>query len=282
MFDYLSKHDKFYDKKASIGKNPVYYNKKNKLKAVFDFSSCGNIPLNPFFSLTSLAVFIHNSGYNIDICSDTDTDFSRYDLAVLAVPLIPIDRPERYLKAGRVILIADGQTDIMNDRNLMLDMNSYFKVKYNPAKAVIPINQIAELFGFDFAPVTVIGKNSENKFFADAIISDSEERVKLRRSSVIYFKANDAADTFKILAKTDVNSYISNNATPMQYNNSKNIVFPELESTAVQYPVIIQTEKVFAAADLELFSDQFFNLTERMPAYQLLFEWLRNLQSTEK
>ncbi|MBP7654318.1 hypothetical protein KA977_12905, partial [Candidatus Dependentiae bacterium] len=254
-----------------------FNNKNISKKVLIDASAYGLVPDNSPGGLDYFAEFLKMEGYSIEIALDTVADYSEYDLVVNAVSLDKSSINSEIINSKRILLAADGQTDIMNDTMLQLILRGYFSVRYNPELHISPMNIIASFYNIKFPDYTIVS-DEKNRFFINGTIKKTGEKFGLKRSGVITGKNNRLPYDFINIAAAEKNYILINNFTPMQTGKKSGNSFFEnaIISDPPELTVMAASEKVFAISDFDLLTNQFFYTADGQKVFAAVMDWLNN------
>lgn len=222
---------------------------------------------------------LEEAGYSIDIAFSGEVDLKDYELAVLANPLRPLTRPEDYLQARKLLLVADGSSDIITAepefRKLIQDLTGS-----EIAGAVLPINSLAKLLGLHFAAETLVTDRpkEQNHLFIEALAPASGRTVTVYRSTWVETDpkaAGNAADWIHSLLAEPA-AWGSGAITPKQDTARPTKPFLRPVTLAnLTRPIISSTEQVMAVADIELLFGEAAPSSGQELLSQALLNWLQ-------
>lgn len=225
---------------------------------------------------------LNERGFTIHRGGGDSTDYTEYDLVVVANPLRKLESPTKILKAKKILLIADGQSDFFNAEGLKEIKELLEKISKSSIKdRAYPLNELSEALGFHFASTTIAISNDQSPknrphFFVEAQWMGGEKWT-LRRSAAIEPVFEVFPDSLQVLARSQPGSWTSNNLTPVQTEcGPPALPFqkPVDINADMGLPIVVSSEKVFAVADIELFTDGFADSKEAEILFQKIYQWL--------
>ncbi len=277
VIDMLFQHNyKAMDDFSPINITDLYKTKFGK-KVLFENSGMGVIP-GGYGGFNVLAQKFAKMGFNVDIGGGVETDYANYELVIVAQPLMELPEPQKILAAKKVLIIADGQADYLETKEISDILTRMSGKEIDRSEYVL--NSLTEGLGFRFVSTTIVTDNIINEGGTHFVVGaewDNGEKWILNRSSAIAPISTEFSADIKVLAKSQVGSWESNNITPRQ-KLKKNPVMPfqpPLEvSKKMGLPVVISSNKFFAVADIELLVDDFANSTESEYLLGRIKQWM--------
>ena len=239
----------------NLGKNVLFYT-----------DSFAQGPEKSLSGLSSMADELSKMGYSIHT-GGNDEDFAKFDLIIVAVPLTVLKRPKELIKAKKLVLISDGQSDILNnDEQLQEMLKKDLGLKINNTEYVNPINPLIRNSGLEFFKGTLTAKGV-NHFF---VISN---KYPVFRSSFI--KRNNPNSQVKYLAYCNKDILPLFSVVPPSEDPKSGRPFEAFLGTEKLdlYPIMAISKNIMLISDLELVSNQFFSEEK----FKEIKNWLNNL-----
>ena len=244
-------------------KDNIFTSGKNVL---FYTDSYAQGPEKSLSGLSSMADELRKMGYSIHT-GGNDEDFAKFDLIIVAVPLTVLKRPEELIKAKKLVLISDGQSDILNnDEKLQEMLKKDLGLKINITEYVNPINPLIRNSGLEFFKGTLTAKGV-NHFFVNS------NKYPVFRSSFI--KRNNPNSQVKYLAYCNKDILPLFSVVPPSEDPKSGRPFEAFLGTEKLdlYPIMAISKNIMLISDLELVSNQFFSEEK----FKEIKNWLNNL-----
>jgi len=247
-----------------------------KKVALFETSGNGLFPDGSPNGLHNLAEQLNQNGFKISVGNSHDISYENIDLVILAVPVETIKNQEEIQKAKKLLFIADGRADLLaHIPELESALQDYIDIPNNDH---YPLNDLAEEYGFQFMPVTLLSRETSN--IQTSAKSTDDLLFDLYRSTIIdlFYSSNRS---FSVLAYADEDSIPVLGLLKLTNMGEMNINrFPSseqlLEIDYKKMPVVMKSSKIFAVSDLELFIDQGFEKEHSHILMNELMSWLNN------
>jgi len=209
--------------------------------------------------ITRFARVLARDGYTIQVEYSDVTDASEFELVVVAVPRTALRRPEGLLAAPHLLLIADGQQDLLRAEPQLAQV---LPLEFPLQPEAHPLDVLTRPLGFAFSGTTLL--SASDRFAMRARWSRSDAPLWLSRSSWIE-ELGAAAETqsFEILARAPRNARAALLLSPVhQAEEAAELDLRETPErptlgtkTEEGMGVIARSARAFALADLELITD---------------------------
>jgi hypothetical protein len=234
--------------------------------ALFYTDSFSQGPEKSLSGLSSMADELRQMGYSIH-SGGNGLNFTKFDLVIVAIPLTILKRPNELSKAKKLILITDGQSDILSkDEKLREIFEKSLGLKINFMEYDNPINSIIKNSGLEFFKGTLTAKGV-NHFFV------TSNKYPIFRSSFI--KKINPNSQVKYLDYCDGDILPLFNVVPPSEDPKTGRPFEAFLGTEKldRYPIMALSKNIMLISDLELVSNQFFSKEN----FKEIKNWLNNL-----
>jgi len=199
---------------------------------------------------------INRLGYNVKYGCKAPKD----SIVLITTPIKKLPQLDANHK---FILVADGQSNDLKNKNFESILKNDLRLKINQKVYDYPLNKILRPYGLEInsSSLTPI---KDPSFIMEAEIKGSP--LILRRSAVI----SDISHKNDILGFSK-KGYALEYVVP-QYNDVNKIF--EKKGDLKKYPFLIKNERVFLISDLELINNQFYHLPQAKIIENLIVKWL--------
>jgi len=225
-------------------------------RALFERTGGALVPDGTPNGLDALAAQLSAWGYRIEIGGGAGVTYEDFDVVVVAVPLAPLEAPERILRARRILLIADGEQDLLAaepalERLLPLDFAAM------PRTA--PLEALAEPLGIELPHVTLLSRDSRLEVAGQW--SSDGAGLRARRSGTLLAKDDGPGAALAVVARAEQGTSATWLLSPVQSGEQDTDPRATPERPAFQrfdrpspeaWPLIVRGSNVMALADLEL------------------------------
>ena len=245
-----------------------------KKRVLFEQTGFAMIPDGRRGGLNQFAGALASKGYQVEIGGGKQTDYSTYDLVIVVNPLEKLKSVDRIKSAKRLLLLAEGQSDLFGAfPQTAKEIREITKSKV--PDNYYPLNDLAALFGFKFQS-TVVSDNPRH-FTASAVWTASKKPFILRRSAVIAPVSEEVTPRYQIMAKTRPGNWVMPSVLTIvdKSNPDRKPFDPPLDlDMRPSWPVIVTRDNVFAVADFDALTDPFFYHEASEYLFQQLLHWL--------
>ncbi len=244
--------------------------KTDKLSALFVTDGYSLTPHSSRGSLNLLVTLLKQQNFDIIIGKENGRSYNNYDLVVIVNPLKKLKDRDAILKAKKLLLIGDGQSDFLGVHS---DVNKYFnRLSEHPVQQTeYPLNALSTPLGLTFMMTTIVSTSS-NHLEVDAKWVNGPE-MRLQRATGIKIDKNK----FKILAQS-FPAWDLPCLTPEQNPNAPVDPFNEPEEKE-QYSIIVSSDKVFGIGDMELIMNDSLITTAGKRLVRQLCKWVKKESS---
>lgn len=234
------------------------------------FESEGNafVPEDAPNGLMTLVRGLRAAGFAIRRATDRGAEGCEAGLLIL--PLRPLGEAATRLQARRLILVTDGDSDVIGDAGSLWRRLPIRYDEYAGSGAERPLDALARALGLRIPRVTLIDENDTTRVTA---LLSSGRSVVLHRAGTLAWQG----DAFRGLVAAAPGTRMSDDLFPVTRSVNGKTEFPRrraLPASDAPLWVVAQSQKVFAVADVELVTDQFLATDAGKELLKLLTDWL--------
>lgn len=255
-------------KRPNLQKKPK--SKPTQKKILFYSKGWAQGPSDSLSGLSKLARAFEKIGYSITQSEDLryPEDFK---LIIWANPLKQIKVPKALLKSKKLLLIGDGQSDVLKaEKRFRRALTKSLKLKINSKEYLHPLNSVLKYYDLNIFSGSLVSQNKNHFFY--------NQSVTLKRASYIYpikkmkLKKND----FREMVSPDLKAHYT--FVPLSDSGKSGLPFklsPKIAPPGPRY-LIYSNKKVFIISDMEPLSNQFFNDSSSQKIFSNILLWLKN------
>jgi hypothetical protein len=211
---------------------------------------------------------LHAHGLGVEEASDPALEIEEYALVIVAAPLTEPATAERLLRARRMLLVADGQSDVLSTGGLAEELRSFLPDLDRALRVRYPFDLLGRALGVEWIPRTLVGR-PPNRFLVHGRWHDGRAIEMVRASEMQV----DARKGWRALARADAVRRASPNPVPIL--DSERAFRGERDALLREPPVLVAaTDRAFLLAAASPLMNAHVTSAEGQDLVRRILEWM--------